>query len=79
MTIPTHFGPQPVFSSCLHRNIKVVYNGGMSFSEGEVFENIQEQVFCLDCLQTLSEGEVRATWNGCSIDFTTVVKHDEYK
>ena len=66
MSVHDHFGPQPVFSSCLHRHIQVVYNGSRSFSEGEVFDDIQEQVFCLECMQTLTEAEVRATWNGYS-------------
>lgn len=60
----THFGPQPVFSACMHRRIQVVHKGSRTFSEGEVLDNIQEQVLCLDCLKFLSESEVRTTWRG---------------
>jgi len=61
-----HFGPRPVFSSCLHRHIQVIHNGSRTFSEGEVSDTIQELVLCLDCLQTLTEAEVRDTWSGQS-------------
>ena len=57
-------GPLPVFSSCLHLHIQVVYNGSRTFSEGEVYDDIQEQVICLDCLKNLTEEEVRTTWLG---------------
>ena len=77
MTTQTHFGPQPVFSSCLHRHIRVVQNGSRSFYAGEVFDNIQEQILCLDCLETLTEGEVRATWDGYSAFSVTLEEQDE--
>ena len=60
----THFGPQPVFSHCMHWHIRVIHNGQRTFYEGEVFDNIQEQVLCLDCLNVLSESDVRAAWKG---------------
>jgi len=66
----THYGPQPVFSACLHRNIQVVYNGSRTFSEGEVCDDIQEQVLCLDCFNMLTEGEVLETWKGYSTIFS---------
>ena len=66
MTTVTYFGPQPVFSHCLHRHVRVIHNGQRTFSEGEVFDNIQEQVLCLDCMETLTETEVRETWNARS-------------
>ena len=59
-----HFGPQPVFSACMHWHVRVIHNGSRTFSEGEVFDNIQEQVLCLDCLNVLSESDVRAAWTG---------------
>ena len=46
--------------------MRVIHNGQRTFYEGEVFDNIQEQVLCLDCLQTLTETEVRETWNARS-------------
>ena len=60
----TFFGPQPVFSGCMHRHIKVIYNGHRTFYGGEVCDNIQEQVLCLDCYEILSETDVRGAWNG---------------
>ena len=66
MTTQIHFGPQPVFSHCLHRRVQVIHNGSRTFYAGEVFDNIQEQVLCLDCMETLTETEVRETWNARS-------------
>ena len=51
------------YLGCLHRNLEVIHVGRWSFLEGETFDNLQTQVFCLDCFRTLSEAEVRATWN----------------
>ena len=62
----THYGPQPVFAHCLHRRVRVIYNGQRTFYEGSVNDNIQEEILCLDCLQTLSEAEIRETWNARS-------------
>ena len=56
--------PQPVFSPCLHRRIEVVTKGRMQFSQGEVWDDYQDQVICLDCLCSLNEIEVRETWAG---------------
>ena len=72
-----HSGPQPVFSRCLHRHIRVIHHGGMSFSEGEVCDDIQEYVLCLDCFETLSEADIRATWNGYSQYAITLEQQDE--
>ena len=58
MAIHFHFGPQPVFSQCLHRHVQVIHSGGMHFCEGQVWDDIQEQVLCLDCLKVLTEAEV---------------------
>ena len=54
---------QEEYSGCLHRNLEVFHVGLWTFYEGEVFDNIQEQVFCMDCMQPLTETEVRETWN----------------
>ena len=79
MIIQTHFGPQPVFSDCLHRNIQVIHNGSRTFSEGEVNDDIQEQVLCLDCMQILTETEVKETWNFRSICPLTLEEQDEIR
>ena len=64
MIAQTHLGPRPVFSSCPHRSIQVIQTGGMHFSEGQVWDDIKEQVLCLDCLEVLSEADVRSAWTG---------------
>lgn len=51
-----------IFSPCMHRHLTVDTSGGRSFSAGEVFDNIQERILCLDCLEHLTETEVRAAW-----------------
>lgn len=54
------------FNHCLHRNITVEATGFRSFQEGEVCDNIQERILCLDCLEYLTEAEIRASWSGSS-------------
>ena len=75
----THYGPQPVFSHCMHRRIQVIHNGSRTFYAGEVFDDIQEHVLCLDCLQTLTEADVRDTWNGYSNYAATLEEQDEIR
>lgn len=75
----THFGPQLVFSSCLHRHVQVIQNGGMHFSEGQVWDDIEEKVFCLDCLKVLTESDVRAAWTGYSTFAETLEEQDEIR
>ena len=77
MTAQTHFGPQPVFSSCLHRHIQVIHNGSRTFSEGEINDDIREQVLCLDCFEILTEDDIRATWNGYSTYANALEEQDE--
>ena len=49
---------------CLHRHVVLTTTGGMHFSEGEVCDDIEEHLLCLDCLEYVDEEEVRARWNG---------------
>jgi hypothetical protein len=51
-------------SPCLHRHVVVDTSGGRRFVEGEVTDNILVRVLCLDCMQYLSEAEVRGAWEG---------------
>lgn len=66
---PLHFSP------CLHRHVVFAMTGGMHFSEGVVDDDIHEYLLCLDCMEYLTEAEVRARWNGdstgedCHVDF----------
>lgn len=60
---------------CMHRHVVLATSGGMYFCEGEVCDDIHEELLCLDCMETLTEEEVRARWNGdsteedCDVDF----------
>ena len=40
---------------CDHRNTVVTTSGTMSFNDGAVSDDIQEQVLCLDCLQVVDD------------------------
>jgi len=50
------------FSSCMHRRVTTEIAGGMHFSEGEVWDDIQERLVCLECGEYVTEEEVRARW-----------------
>jgi len=56
------FSARLIFSPCMHRRVTIETTGGRSFSEGEVSDNIQERILCQDCLEYLTEAEVRAVW-----------------
>jgi hypothetical protein len=55
--IPLHFAP------CMHRRLVVETSGRRDFIQGEVFDNIQERLFCLECGMYLTETEIRSRWN----------------
>jgi hypothetical protein len=57
---------QSEFSPCLHRHVKVITKGRMQFSGGDVWDDLQDQVLCLDCMCTLTQMEVRESWMGRS-------------
>ena len=71
----TDFSTRLNFSPCLHRHILAVTTGGMQFTDGEVCDDIQEFLLCTDCMEYLTEAEIRARWNGdssqeaCDVDF----------
>jgi len=56
------------FSPCLHLHVVPVTTGSRRFSQGEVYDDIQERLQCQDCLEYVSEMEFRAAWNGVSIE-----------
>lgn len=45
---------------CLHRNLVLDTTGGMHFSDGEVWDDIQERLLCLDCMEFVTEAEIRS-------------------
>jgi hypothetical protein len=53
---------------CLHRHVVVVTTGSRRFIAGEVTDDIEERLLCRDCLEYVSEAEVRAAWNGISLE-----------
>lgn len=52
-----------IYSPCMHRRVVVDASGGRHFTAGEVWDDILVRVLCLDCLEYLSEAEVRAAWD----------------
>jgi hypothetical protein len=65
------------FSPCLHLHIVFVTTGGMHFTNGEVWDDIQELLLCLDCMEYLTEAEVRARWNGTELGDATIPSQEE--
>jgi hypothetical protein len=56
------FSARPFYSPCLHLHVLVETTGSRRFIAGEVEDDILERLRCLDCLEILSEVEVRAAW-----------------
>jgi hypothetical protein len=52
-------------TDCMHLHLIPVSNEMRHFVEGE---DVQGQHLCLDCMERVSEAEVRAAWQGESID-----------
>lgn len=48
---------------CLHRHVVLDTTGGTHFSAGEVFDDIQERLLCLDCMEYVTEADVRFAQN----------------
>lgn len=44
---------------CPHKNTELLITGGMHFAAGEVWDDIREEVYCLDCHQTLDENQLK--------------------
>ena len=49
---------------CMHRNITTVITGGMHFTQGDVWDDIRQELLCLDCGEYVTEAEVRERWSG---------------
>jgi len=56
------FSARLLYSPCLHYHVVTETTGSRRFRAGEVEDDIQERLRCLDCLEILSEAEVRAAW-----------------
>lgn len=68
------FSARPFYSPCLHRHVVVDTIGSRRFRAGEVEDDITERLRCLDCLEILSEAEVRAAWGQESIENLTTLQ-----
>jgi len=51
-----------------------VSTGARTFCQGEVYDDIEERLQCLDCLEYVSEAEVRAAWSGESLEEGVVLQ-----
>jgi hypothetical protein len=51
-------------SSCLHRHVVVVTTGSRRLVAGEIVDDIVERLQCQDCMEFVTEIDVRAAWLG---------------
>lgn len=65
------------FQGCPHRHVTTVTSGGMHFSEGEVWDDIEEHLLCLDCMEYLTEAEIRLGWSGKPHEVPTNAAEEE--
>ena len=56
------YSARPIYALCLHHHIVVETRGSRCFRAGEVEDDILERLRCLDCLEYLTEAEVRSSW-----------------
>ena len=71
------FSAIPIFSPCQHLNVVPVAIGRRWFEQGEVEDNIQVLLQCMDCLEIVSEAEVRAAWQGMHPDFQKEMEDED--
>lgn len=64
------FSARLFYSPCLHHHVVVDTTGSRRFCQGEVTDDIQVRLQCLDCLEYVSEAEVRAAWQGESANLS---------
>jgi hypothetical protein len=69
-----------LFSPCLHWHVVPITTGSRRFSQGEVDDDFQDLLQCTDCLEYVTEVEVRAAWNGqCTEKGFTFQKEDDFE
>ena len=59
------------FAPCPHRHVITATTGGMHFTDGDVWDDIHEELMCLDCGESLTEEEIRLGWSGKPLEVTT--------
>ncbi|MFC2064278.1 hypothetical protein ACFLXB_04180 [Chloroflexota bacterium] len=57
------------FYPCLHRHVVIETRGSIRMVAGEIVDDIQEQLRCIDCLEVLTEEEVQSAWLGYDTHF----------
>jgi len=71
------FSTRVLYSPCLHLHLVVETIGSRRFRAGQVEDDITEHLRCLDCLEILSEAEVRAAWGQEREDGSTSLQLEE--
>ena len=62
------FSANFLFSPCMHRHVVPVTIGSRRFSQGEVNDDFQDLLQCTECLEFVTEAEVRTAWNGKNLE-----------
>jgi hypothetical protein len=73
----TDFSTNFLFSPCAHRHIVPVTTGSRSFCQGEVDDDYQDLLQCTDCLEFVTEAEVRSAWNGKNLEEGSVLQMED--
>ena len=60
----------------MHRHVVIENSGSRRFSQGEVVDNIQEHLVCLDCGEYLDQEDVLSAWHG-NAQFVEVPKQED--
>jgi len=53
-----------LYPACSHLHVTLETCGGRHFTEGEVWDDLQEYLQCVDCGETLEEKESLIAWHG---------------
>ena len=66
-----------VLLPCPHHNVVLDTIGGIHFSEGEVWDDIQERLLCLDCMEYVTEAVILASQSSTTdLTIQLEVPHD---
>jgi hypothetical protein len=74
------FSANFLFSPCMHRLVVPVTTGSRRFYQGEVDDDFQDLLQCTDCLEFVTEAEVRSARNGKNLKEGSVLQmEDEFE
>ena len=65
------------YAPCPHRRIVAAPTGGMHYSGGEVWDDIHDRLLCLDCMEYLTEAEIRARWDGTDVSWPAGLSEED--